>query len=75
MSKTIQYNPLKNPLYVMVKPIGSRCNLHCDYCYYLDKKELSPLNGSNKMSDTTFELFIEQYINAQPIGQVLFTWH
>jgi len=75
MSKTIQYNPLKNPLYVMVKPIGSICNLHCDYCYYLDKKELSPLNGSNKMSDATLELFIEQYINAQPIGQVLFTWH
>ena len=75
MNETIQFNPLKNSLYVMAKPIGSTCNLHCDYCYYLDKKRLGNLNSSNRMSDATLELFIEQYINAQPIKQVLFIWH
>ena len=25
------------PLAVMAKPVGSRCNMRCAYCYYLDK--------------------------------------
>ena len=37
MSKTIQFNPLKYPVYVMAKAIGPACNLRCSYCYYLDK--------------------------------------
>jgi uncharacterized protein len=28
------------PFHVMAKPLGSRCNLDCTYCYYLPKKEL-----------------------------------
>lgn len=75
MNKTIQFNPLKYPVYVMAKPIGSACNLRCSYCYYLDKESLSPKNSSNRMSDDTLELFIEQYIHAQPGEQVMFTWH
>jgi len=59
----------------MAKPIGPACNLRCSYCYYLDKKNLNPNNSDNKMSDATLELFVEQYINAQPGEQVLFTWH
>src|SRR5665647_1485162 len=75
MNKTIQFNPLKYPIYVMAKAIGPACNLRCSYCYYLDKKSLSPQNSSNRMSIDTLEKFTEQYINAQPINQVLFTWH
>ena len=75
MNKTIQFNPLNTPIYVMAKAIGPACNLRCSYCYYLDKKSLSPENSSNRMSDATLELFTEQYINAQPGNQVLFTWH
>lgn len=75
MNKTIQFNPLKYPVYVMAKPIGPACNLRCSYCYYLDKESLSPKNSLNRMSDATLELFTEQYINAQPGEQVLFTWH
>ena len=25
---------------LMLKPVGSRCNLRCSYCYYLDKSSL-----------------------------------
>jgi uncharacterized protein len=75
MNKTIQFNPLKYPVYVMAKAIGPACNLRCSYRYYLDKKSLSPNNSSNRMSEETLELFIEQYINAQPGEEVLFTWH
>ena len=75
MQKTIGFNPLKYPVYVMAKPIGPACNLHCDYCYYLDKKSMNPNDMTNRMSDATLELYIEQYINAQPVKQILFTWH
>jgi len=75
VNKTIQFNPLKYPVYVMAKPIGPSCNLRCSYCYYLDKESLSPKNSSNRMSDDTLELFVDQYINSQPGEHVLFTWH
>lgn len=75
MNKTIQFNPLKYPVYLLAKPIGPACNLRCSYCYYLDKKSLSPTTASNKMSDATLQLFTEQYIHAQPSEEVLFTWH
>ena len=32
--------PFARPLYVMVKPVGSVCNLACEYCYYLEKGNL-----------------------------------
>ena len=32
--------PFSRPMYVMVKPAGSHCNLRCQYCYYLEKSGL-----------------------------------
>ena len=56
-------------MYVMAKPVGDRCNLSCQYCYYLGR-------GSGAvMDDTLLEEFTRQYIEAQPVPQVLFTWH
>ncbi len=44
---------------VMVKPIGAFCNLHCTYCYYLDKAHLYPgAPASHRMSDDTLEQLI-----------------
>ena len=28
---------------LMLKPVGSRCNLRCSYCYYLDKSSIYTL--------------------------------
>ena len=67
--------PFSTPLYIMTKPAGSRCNLACDYCYYLEKKHLYKGEGSHFMSDGLLERFIEQYINAQSVPEVLFNWH
>jgi anaerobic sulfatase-maturating enzyme len=75
MKKTLQFNPLKYPVYVTAKPIGAACNLRCNYCYFLEKEKLRPRNSPPKMSDALLEEFTQQYINAQPIEQVLFTWH
>ena len=36
--------PFSKPLYVMLKPAGSLCNLACKYCYYLEKQKLYPLD-------------------------------
>lgn len=68
-------SPFARPLYVMLKPIGAVCNLRCKYCYYLEKKDLYPDANNYIMSDEILERFIEQYLNSQTMGQVLFTWH
>ncbi len=60
---------------VMLKPVGARCNLECRYCYYLDKLNLYPDADEHLMSDELLELFICQYIEAQPTQEVLFVWH
>ena len=66
--------PFASPLYVMLKPAGSLCNLACKYCYYLEKQKLYPLDKSKVISDELLEEFIKQYIEAQTMPQVLFTW-
>lgn len=73
--KTYAFNPLSMPTYVMAKPIGSSCNLNCAYCYYLEKEKLYENRKSFQMSDETLEKYIESYIQAQPVPDVLFTWH
>ncbi|MBO4463055.1 MAG: anaerobic sulfatase-maturation protein [Prevotella sp.] len=52
----------------MLKPVGSRCNLACTYCYYRDK-------GHELLSEGLLEEFTRQYLEAQTMSQVLFTWH
>lgn len=78
-------NPFIRPVYVTAKPAGPRCNLHCDYCYYLSKAKLyadgghatheTHAPGHLMMDDRTLEAFVKQYIESQPTAQVLFTWH
>ena len=75
MSKTIAFNPLSMPTYVMAKPAGSLCNLDCAYCYYLEKEKLYANRKKMEMSDQTLEHFTKSYIEAQPVKEVLFTWH
>lgn len=63
------------PLYVMLKPAGSRCNLACDYCYYLGKGAVAPHGQHPALSDELLEQFVRQYLDAQTLPDVLFTWH
>ena len=67
--------PFARPLYVMVKSVGSVCNLSCDYCYYLEKSKLYKEAKNHVMSEELLEKFIDEYINSQTMPQVLFTWH
>ena len=68
-------NPFAKPLYVMLKPAGAHCNLACKYCYYLEKNKLYLTAQRHLMSDEMLEQFTREYIEAQTMNQVLFTWH
>lgn len=69
------FAPFAKPLYVMLKPVGSACNLNCEYCYYLEKEHLYPSAKGQLMSDVLLEKFIEEYISSQTQNEIMFTWH
>lgn len=67
--------PFAKPLYVMLKPVGARCNLACSYCYYQEKEMLYAEMSQQVMSENLLERFTREYIQSQTMPQVLFTWH
>lgn len=69
------FSPFSRPLYVMLKPAGSICNLRCKYCYYLEKGNLYHDDRNHVMSDALLEKFTKEYIEAQTTPEILFTWH
>ena len=58
---------------MMFKPVGSKCNLACDYCYYLDKVKL--YGTQPVMSLDLLEKVIEDYIAVNDNEQIVFDWH
>lgn len=72
-------NEVRRHFHLMVKPIGSLCNLRCRYCYYLEKSKLYlHENGTAayRMSDDMLKLYIQSYIASQPTEnpRVVFAW-
>ncbi len=67
-----------SPFNIIVKPIGSVCNLNCEYCYYLQKAQLvnDPYETSQVMTDELLENFTRSYIEAQPpqAQEIVFSW-
>ena len=68
-------SPFARPLYVMLKPVGAACNLACNYCYYLEKSNLYKHQPKRQMSEKLLERFVKDYIEAQTMNEVVFTWH
>jgi uncharacterized protein len=60
---------------VFTKPVGSICNLDCEYCYYLKKEKLYPKGESFRMPDDILEQYIVQHIDAYPDPVINFSWH
>lgn len=58
----------------MVKPVGSLCNMHCKYCYYLDKAELYN-NHQPQMDDALLENYIRANIDGNNSPVIAFAWH
>ncbi len=65
----------KQPFAVMVKPVGSRCNMRCAYCYYLEKGRFSAHARQTVMSDELLEKVIRQTIGLSEGPVVSFVWH
>jgi len=59
---------------VMAKPTGSRCNLGCAYCFYLEKERLYRPSGPYRMLDAVLEKFVREYIEIQDAPEVDFAW-
>jgi len=64
----------EQPFHIMVKPIGPKCNLDCQYCFYLEKEMLFGDGERWKMDDAVLESYVKRYIEAQPSRQVTFAW-
>ena len=54
----------------MAKPVGRRCNLTCEYCYYR-----GGTGGADVMTDEVLERFLSQYIEASEGPNVHIVWH
>ncbi len=68
-------NTAAHEFQVMVKPIGSACNLDCSYCYYLSKRDLYPDSKVLRLPEPLLERYIVQHLAASPMRTVLFSWH
>lgn len=62
------------PFHVMVKPIGPRCNLACEYCFYLEKEKLYERGERYRMSDETLRKYVRDYIESSPGDEIVFAW-
>ena len=57
---------------LMVKPMGSACNMRCGYCYYL---QTAGSNAAGRMSPATLRKLLERYFAAASDPAVTITWH
>ena len=60
--------------HVMAKPAGPRCNLNCEYCFYLEKTALFPKEEKFRMADEVLRAYITKYISSKPTPEVEFVW-
>jgi len=67
-------NDLIPAFHILAKPIGARCNLKCDYCFYLEKEDLYSQGNEFRMSPEVLESFIKQKIETHQVDMVHFTW-
>jgi uncharacterized protein len=61
-------------IHAIAKPVGSTCNLRCNYCFYLEKENLYPGKENFSMPDEVLKAFIRNYIKSQPAPEVEFVW-
>jgi len=61
-------------IHIVAKPIGPKCNLNCEYCFYLEKHALFGEREQYRMSDEVLSAFIKNYIVNQPTPVVEFVW-
>ena len=58
----------------MAKPTGPRCNLRCDYCFYLEKEHFFQERKNLLMTDEVLESYTRQYIKTNDAPELVFAW-
>lgn len=59
---------------ILIKPVGSFCNLQCDYCFYLEKHRLyEGPSSKHRMSDATVEKLVKDMFACSDAPT--FIWH
>ena len=52
------------PFSLLVKPISADCNIECEYCFYLEKKNLYPGIPRHQMPGVVLETMIRKYLQT-----------
>lgn len=73
ISRTQPASGILPAFHVMAKPTGARCNLQCDYCFYLKKKQLYP-DSTFRMSEEIVERYIHQTVRAHAAPDITISW-
>lgn len=62
--------------HMMAKPTSYRCNLDCEYCFYLEKETFMrpQKNAVQSMSDSTLRRYIRDYLRSSAGDTVDFAW-
>ncbi|VFS46006.1 Anaerobic sulfatase-maturating enzyme homolog YdeM [Budvicia aquatica] len=60
--------------HMMAKPVSYRCNLKCDYCFYLEKEDMMATHPSERMNDGLLKRYVRDYIRAQDDEEIDFAW-
>ncbi|MEQ5113728.1 anaerobic sulfatase maturase [Providencia vermicola] len=72
--------PANQPTYfhMMAKPTSYRCNIKCEYCFYLEKEnvfhEQPAQDQHDVMPDNVLRRYIKDYIQSHAGEQVDFSW-
>lgn len=61
------------PFSLLIKPTSADCNLRCEYCFYLGKKDLYPAVQRHRMTDAVLEHMISTFM-ATDQPQHSFGW-
>ncbi|CAK2835961.1 Anaerobic sulfatase-maturating enzyme homolog YdeM [Vibrio crassostreae] len=61
--------------HIMAKPASFKCNLKCDYCFYLEKEAfIQETNEHYLMSDNSLKNYIKNYIRECDLDVIDFAW-
>ena len=62
-------------LHILTKPTGAVCNLHCSYCFFLDKESLYPDSPSHLGDEVFSHCILSQPSLAERRADSEREWH
>lgn len=65
---------IRSQFHIVVKPVGSACNINCSYCFYLHKEKLLKQQFGSRMDPDLLENYIIQHIESHNGEEIIFSW-